>query len=1081
MIINGMYGNDGLKVQDNGVNTVPKEEAENTAAANNIAADTMPALENTDFITYTEDDIQKNTEDNQKSEQTKAEAFAEDKQNNISERMSEEDYKAISEEGISLEKYNAERLARALQRIKTQRAVKEENLSDQKENLNKKTEAIENMANYNAATRKIVQKLIESDLPVTKANITKIATAVEMASSALNLSDKAISYLIKNNLEPTIENIYKARYSGSYSSEKEITDQTFAGLQGQINEIIDYAGLEVNEENIQSAKWLLNNGLPLTDNTLWAYRDLKQLKDNTEEDTVLEKAVEAFMSGKSPETAFLGQAAAERARQAITAFQSISEEAVREVVKNQENGTGQINCRELQKAQKQFDKQNQITSGNKTESEADTYQDEFGAAADNLDIKTITVRRQLEEIRLKMTLDSGQQLIRQGFKLDTDSLNKIVEGLREIEDKYYKNLLNEGSAEVNTENVQVLKNSIQGMEELKDMPGYILGSTLSNRNIITVNGLLTAGGECRNTLNKAGQAYEALMTRPRSDMGDSIAKAFRNVDAILEDMNLETTQANERAVRILGYNGLDITEDNIQYVKSYDEQVNQLMKNFHPAVAVELIKKGTNPLDIPIEKLNRQSEEIQNELGITQEEKYSKYLWKLEQNKSITEDEKKSCIGIYRLLNAVEKTDGEALGAVLKADREVTMQNLLTAVRTMKGGGVDTAVDDSFGFLTQLTYARENITDQLNASFKQSDSADNDSADNKSVPDPLTEKSGYINYLVKDIMDEITPGKLQTLGNTQDLLNMSVEKLKEELLNAAENEEGDKDYWNQKLEEYHEITDRSDNAQRLLKSYDIPSSLSNIQAAKDLLSKDHTFYKQLSRILKSANTGEADGEIMEQPMTELSRVSEDFIGAMTGQASMKEQYHILEQDVNKLLDQMYANPVITSKNIATLQRINYGMSFIRKLAGKESYELPLTVGDNITNVNVTILRNAGESGKVDITVDSPALGKISAGLSVKEQGVKALVICDNRTGLEAIRTKSQELNEAVARSGTEIKQLNYGIGNNMADFYRYTKYKPGSDTKEGYNPEGTEVSTDTLYNLAKTFLVHIKKIENSLQ
>ncbi len=773
MNINGVYGNSSLMVQDNAVSAVPKEETENTAVKNNITTEITPAVTDTEPITYAEDDIHKKAEDKQKEEDKNEE----EQQNNTSERMTKEDYKEISKEGISLKEYNSERLTRALQRIKTQRTVKEDNITEQKASLDKKAEDAQTMVNYNASTKKIVQKLIDSDLPVTEANIAKVATAMEMASTAFKLSDKAMNYLIKNNLEPTIQNMYKAGYSGSFSQNKEITDQVFASLQGQVNEIVDNAGLEVNDENIQSGKWLLNNRLPLTENTLWAYRDLKQLKDNVNEDTILDKAVEAFASGKTPEAASFGSAAIYRAGQAIADFDSISDEAIQEVVKNHENGIDQINCRELKKAQRQLDKQSKNTDNNELNYDDEAIQDKSGDKADNVDIRTITVRRQLEEIRLKMTLDSGQQLIKQGIKLDTDSLSKIVDGLKEIEDKYYKNLLKEGSAEVNTDNVQILKNSINGIDELKGMPSYILGSTLSNRNIETVNGLLTAGTELKNTFDKAGEAYESLMTRPRSDMGDSITKAFRNVDDILEDMKLEPTQANERAVRILGYNGINITEENIQHVKSYDEQVNQLMKSFHPAVAVELIKKGTNPLNMPIDELNQQIDGIQSELGIQEEEKYSKYLWKLEKNKGISENEKKSYIGIYRLLNAVEKTDGAALGAVLKADQEVTMQNLLTAVRTIKGNGVDTAVDDSFGALSQLNYNRESITEQLNTSFKDTNHSD----ENEEIPDKLADKFNYIHHLLKDVMDEITPDKLQTLGNTEEILNMSVEKLKEVL------------------------------------------------------------------------------------------------------------------------------------------------------------------------------------------------------------------------------------------------------------------------------------------------------------
>ena len=43
------------------------------------------------------------------------------------------------------------------------------------------------------------------------------------------------------------------------------------------------------------------------------------------------------------------------------------------------------------------------------------------------------------------------------------------------------------------------------------------------------------------------ERYETLMTAPRRDLGDSIRKAFSNVDDILTDMSLDKTLENQRA------------------------------------------------------------------------------------------------------------------------------------------------------------------------------------------------------------------------------------------------------------------------------------------------------------------------------------------------------------------------------------------------------------------------------------------------------------------------------------------------------------------------------------------------------
>ena len=67
------------------------------------------------------------------------------------------------------------------------------------------------------------------------------------------------------------------------------------------------------------------------------------------------------------------------------------------------------------------------------------------------------------------------------------------------------------------------------------------------------------------------------MTAPRSDLGDSIRKAFSNVDDILTDMSLEKTSENQRTVRILAYNNMEITPENIEKVKEADRQVSAVV------------------------------------------------------------------------------------------------------------------------------------------------------------------------------------------------------------------------------------------------------------------------------------------------------------------------------------------------------------------------------------------------------------------------------------------------------------------------------------------------------------------------
>ena len=66
-----------------------------------------------------------------------------------------------------------------------------------------------------------------------------------------------------------------------------------------------------------------------------------------------------------------------------------------------------------------------------------------------------------------------------------------------------------------------------------------------------------------------------------------------------------------------------------------------------------------------LDELNQKAEEIHNQNGGSDTERFSEYLWKLEQSQGISPEERESFIGIYRLIHQIEKTDGAAIGALV--------------------------------------------------------------------------------------------------------------------------------------------------------------------------------------------------------------------------------------------------------------------------------------------------------------------------------------------------------------------------------------------------------------------------------
>ena len=157
-----------------------------------------------------------------------------------------------------------------------------------------------------------------------------------------------------------------------------------------------------------------------------------------------------------------------------------------------------------------------------------------------------------------------------------------------------------------------------------------------------------------------------------------------------------------------------------------------------------------------------------------------------------SEEEREAYIGIYRLLNNIQKSNGAAVGHVLQANREMTLNNLLSAVVTAKNGRMDTQVDENSG-LTELKYTREPLILQLNEIFNDEQQAEDETTDNK-------EK--YFEFVINEMIEEITPSKLaKTIVDTgnaknqmEQFMDKSVEQILEEWKMPDENEEIDAEY-----------------------------------------------------------------------------------------------------------------------------------------------------------------------------------------------------------------------------------------------------------------------------------------------
>lgn len=650
-------------------------------------------------------------------------------------------------------------------------------------------------------------------------------------------------------------------------------------------------------------------------------------------------------------------------------------------------------------------------------------------------ILTITERRKLEEARLEMSAKANYAHLDKDMAIDTESIAKTVDALKEAEESYYKNFLTQGGVEPTEENIKIYQNIERVFEELKNVPAYTLG--MKEGNLDTPNKIHEEGRILQDTFEKANESYETLMTAPRKDMGDSIQKAFRNVDDILADLELETNQMNQRAVRILAYNEMEITVENVTQMKALDEKVQQTFQNMTPSVVREMIKTGVNPLDLSLDELNQVAVEIKDQLGIDNEtEKFSRYLYKLEQNGQIAEEERSAFIGIYRLIAQVEKTDGAAIGMLAQQGAEFTMRNLLTAVRNSKKEGKEYTVDDEFGGLEDLEKTGVSITEQIEA--------------------------GYQNDCLKDVARQISPEKMAQIQNWED---MTPEQLKHALEQLADNQEIQKSYVEQEIADYRAAATASEDVYKMLDQYDLPKTVSTVLAAQEMLNNGNGVFRKL--FAKAADTQNISLADIEQ------QILEEFAESVKTPEDMAKVHRKLAETAENVMKSMMNETEVTSVDLKEMRMIHTQIELGTKMAKEETYHIPVLVGDSVTGVSLKIVRGKEEKGRVDVIFGGENVGKVAAQISAKGTKIEAYIVSDSKETLEAFQEREEEFAAMLAAEDEQEVELRY--------VYAKTKEVglPVSKEEAVSEEERSEVQTKKLYHMAESFIKTVQDLKIS--
>ncbi len=945
----------------------------------------------------------------------------------MSNSMSEEDYAKLTEDGYKPCETDVETAVTVVDEIKATLAEAGKIIKGYNDDL--EPEMLEEITGNAARAQEIVRAFHENDIPVTEENVRDVMKTVEKSRDLTEPADGTVTYLVRQEMEPTVDDLYRAQHSGTADGSRQsygYYDQNGSGyyakraqeydwdaLNEQIESVIRQAGLAVNEQSIAQARFLIEEGVPLTGESLNRLARLKELSYPISEEQVIHAAAAAIADGKDAGQADVTGAGSAWQQAAYWKEQAerISDEAVKEVARRGE----QQDLRHLCAAQDEIDAQ-------------------AGEAARNDTIEEISARRQLEELRLQMTITANYSLIKRGFAIDTTELSQLVEELRAAENDRRQKLFGGVSAAENETRESLFTETVQAREKLYMAPAALVGRIADAEDTWNLRHAAEQGEQLRNAYEQAGERYETMMTQPRGDLGDSIRKAFRNVDDILRDMGLETSDENRRAVRILGYNRMEITKEHIDSVKAADMSMQRVVDKLTPASVLNMIREGKNPLTMSVSELENYLDNADK--GTAEQEKFSEYLYKLERTDEITQEEKESYIGIYRLFRQIEKSDGAVIGSLVNQNAELTMRNLLSAVRTGKHKGFDLEVSDHYGALREIARTDITIDEQI--------------------------MSAYEEQVCRSIYDSLEPAALHEMDlNENPTMEQLLQKLREVQAGddvKEEIEKQERQYQKEQLTEIREAAQVGEEHIRYLLDGKQPVSVDHLMAAQAMRNRRGGAFAKLYELADETMHAKVPRETQEKFL----QAAEDLRNSLTDAGTAGEAYRAFtEAGMELLTKQSFVDG--TYVDVKAYQLIGKQLSLAAGMVREEQYRIPVEIDGQVTALDIKIKHEEGTQGRVAVAMEHERFGKAGMELEMTStSSVSGYLAYSSRGGEQALQALEDRFREQLAGEGLSLQEFH--------SIYSSEVNPDNIVSRSTTQKEQEHVRTSVLYTVAKSFV-----------
>ena len=892
-------------------------------------------------------------------------------------KLSGADAVKLDEDGFNLTDATPDDMVNIIEKIKIELAMHSDDYVNYGTAVSK--DKIESVTGSAATAASVESRMQGADIAVNDESVAEVKSTLEKSGELKPLSENTKNYMVANDIEPSIAGIYQAQASTSSSISADgvtigryanaISDADFEALRPGIEKIIASAGLEVNDKTLADARAFIDAQIPVTKENLECKAQLDAIdieKIQADPDEMLNKILDNMKLGGKAENTLVTGSPIDDIRTALDTINRAEYADAANVVSKGETFT--IASLKLEIDARSFSIEYSAASVSTGNSEVRNQASDVHQAADKAYDTLVTAR-------VLMSANASIYLVKNNISILTTPIDELNSMLMEYE-----------QADGMYEEAQIAYTDVlearKTLNEIVRNPARVFASMF----------------------DKMNETYEAVGTQIRGDLGDSLKKAVQgSADDIIKELGLEGTDEDKEAIKVLAANNMDMTRENVETVKSVNAMINNLIKNMKPETVLNMIKDGVNPMNASIEEVNEYLTAANDNASKDNEEKFSKFLYKLDRTNGITKEQRKQFIGIYQMMNIFTRDAGVAAGALIKQGAEVTMNNLMTAYNSRKHYDMDAVIDENTG---------------------------------------MAEVSGTANYYSALFMANgglVTPNTLKNVDNSSGIGEQSVEMFIEQLednYDAAAEEQ----YYEEYLKEQQAAVQAGADILRQIRNADTEINSGNIQAVKAFL------------------------ESGQFPDIRGIKTTRDYARDSIEKIGHKEKLSLMYEEMKDETEEELQEVLSKAGDLDTQIDVNYEgfldlrlkdrtIGYIKNLALRHDYRIPYITDSGSTGMlKLTLVQDDDNKGRISVNMLSSVLGKVSVEAKADRESLGMYIVSDTAVsdeGSQLLEDMEESLKEAFGFT-------NVTVNITKSSDVPYVTYEAAADS----------VATDKLYEIA---------------